>query len=327
MARAEADTRLDASPELAAQPTCRNCGGTVHGAYCADCGQETTIALPTARQFLREAAGRYVALDGRLWRTLARLTLHPGYLTREYFAGRRRRYVRPSRLFLVLSLVMFAALRLGMELHGMGDGVLRFEDRRSGPAADAGLPRAAADAVPKAADPAGPPRLSIDLDTNASLVAAAFDGPVAQALQRRLDRFNAQSYEEKIEQIALGAMRYGPYAMFVLLPAFALLLQLAYLGRGHAYPMRPRRYAEHLVFAAHSHAFYFLIVTLAALAGFVPAPLLLAWALVYSVWSLKSVYAGRWIGVLARAIVVATAYSVLFMVAVVGLIVAAALLR
>jgi hypothetical protein len=36
--------------------------------------------------------GRYVALDGRLWRTLGALLFRPGFLTREYLAGRRRRF-------------------------------------------------------------------------------------------------------------------------------------------------------------------------------------------------------------------------------------------
>src|SRR5450432_4131228 len=90
---------------------CRNCGADATGEYCAACGQETRVKLPTARVFLREATGRYVALDGRLWRTLAALLFRPGFLTREYFQGRRRRYIRPARLFLVLSLALFAAIR------------------------------------------------------------------------------------------------------------------------------------------------------------------------------------------------------------------------
>ncbi|MGE5737383.1 MAG: DUF3667 domain-containing protein, partial [Betaproteobacteria bacterium] len=56
------------------------------------------IALPSAGRFLREAAGRYIAFDGRLWRSLQALLFRPGHLTREYVAGRRRRYVRPARL-------------------------------------------------------------------------------------------------------------------------------------------------------------------------------------------------------------------------------------
>jgi rRNA maturation protein Nop10 len=95
----------------AAGRTCRNCGTETDGAYCPNCGQETTLALPTVRSMLRDAAGRYVALDGRMWRTLFALVFRPGFLTREYFAGRRKRYIRPARLFLVLSIALFALLR------------------------------------------------------------------------------------------------------------------------------------------------------------------------------------------------------------------------
>src|SRR5215472_2052475 len=98
--------------ERAEATTCRNCGAFATAAYCPNCGQETTLALPTVRTMLREAAGRYVALDGRMWRTLLPLLFRPGFLTREYLAGRRRRYIRPARLFLVLSIALFALLRL-----------------------------------------------------------------------------------------------------------------------------------------------------------------------------------------------------------------------
>ena len=95
--------------------TCRNCGAEAPDRYCPACGQETALALPTAGVFLREAAGRYVALDGRFARTLFHLLFRPGFLTNEYFAGRRRRYIRPARLFLVLALALFAVLRVVTE--------------------------------------------------------------------------------------------------------------------------------------------------------------------------------------------------------------------
>jgi hypothetical protein len=90
---------------------CRNCA-LAPGAFCPSCGQETDTRLPTVRQFMHDATGRLIALDGRLWRTLFALIFKPGFLTREYFDGRRRRYVRPTRLFLVTSLILFGVLRL-----------------------------------------------------------------------------------------------------------------------------------------------------------------------------------------------------------------------
>src|SRR5262249_19088157 len=100
-----------AAPSTEVAPeTCRNCGAHATGHFCPNCGQETRVALPTFPTSMREAAGRYVAMDGRLWRTLAALVARPGHLTREYFNGRRKRYIRPARLFLVLYLLLFAVI-------------------------------------------------------------------------------------------------------------------------------------------------------------------------------------------------------------------------
>ena len=51
-------------------------------------------------------------------------------------------------------------------------------------------------------------------------------------LKKRFEHFNGLNRQEKSEQIFRGVVRYGPYAMFVLLPAFALLQMIAYPGRG-----------------------------------------------------------------------------------------------
>ena len=93
-------------------PNCRNCGAAAPGQYCPSCGQETRVALPTVRELMRDAAGRLVAIDSRLWRTLCLLLFRPGMLTVEYLRGRRKRYVRPARLFFVAALLMFAVVRL-----------------------------------------------------------------------------------------------------------------------------------------------------------------------------------------------------------------------
>ena len=116
--------------------------------------------------------------------------------------------------------------------------------------------------------------------------------------------------------------------MVVLLPAFALLLKLLYLGPARRYPLRPRRYSEHLVFAAHDLSFLFVIVMLWAVVPWQPLRVPLAlWGIVCALWAMKVVYGGRWSGVLARAAVLALSYLFLFGAIVVGLIVAAVLVR
>ena len=46
---------------------CANCGAPAPETYCPACGQNTRERLPTFRQFMREATGRYIAYDGKFW--------------------------------------------------------------------------------------------------------------------------------------------------------------------------------------------------------------------------------------------------------------------
>ena len=288
------------SAEENAPPTCRNCGAPVDGAYCAACGQETALRLPTLREFLREAAGRYVALDGRFWRTMFALLARPGFLTREYLAGRRRRYIRPARLYLFATLIFFAVTRL---LVGPID---IFEVH--------------------ADTPEEAKYLSPDKGFNVQMGEDAFG---SLALQKRWNRFNNLSRSDKAEQLGEGMLRYAPYALFVLLPAFALLLKLVYLGRRRRYPRRPRLYGEHLVFAAYDHAFVFVAATIMLLLlGRTMALTIGVWVVgLYLLLSMRSVYGGPWIGLLLRAFVLFVSYMVLVGLATAGLVVAAILLR
>ena len=295
-----------------ASSRCRNCGADAPGNYCPDCGQETSLALPTAGAFLREAAGRYVTLDGRMWRSLRLLMFRPGFLTREYLAGRRRRYVRPARLFVALSIVFFAVLRFTAG----PPTVIVLGSERTDPEAIAG----------EAGASTGELGIRVDPDLNVSLGVGSWSR--LAPLRRRVDAFNRLSRQQKSEQITAGVLRYAPYAAIGLLPLFALLLRILYAGGRQRHPARPRRYAAHLVFGAHNHAFLFLAATAMALLDFRPLRLaLVLWMIVYAPASMKAVYGGSWIGVVLRALALALVYSMFFGVAVAALLLAAVMLR
>jgi len=339
---------------IARARTCRNCDAPAPGEYCAACGQETRLQLPTARVFMREATGRYFSFDGRMWRTLAALLFRPGFLTREYLLGRRRRYIRPARLFLVLSLALFAAIRFfaGAPILVTDDVVSNADSTGADIAKDIArdlakdiskdiakdiskeITKSPAQAMLKfdegenGGDLFNIPGFTMHVDRDFNLDLQDANLPWTKDLKRRLEHFNKLNRQEKSEQVFLGVVRYGPYAMFVLMPAFALLQLVAYFGRGRRYPDRPKRYAEHLVFAAHTHAFLFLVGVLALSIPVAPVRVALGvWCVLYGLWATKRVYRGRWSGLLLRGYVVGVAYITLFALAIIGLLLVAVLVR
>jgi hypothetical protein len=86
---------------------CRNCDALLEGPYCQRCGQKDVDLERPVRELVAEVAKETFEVDGRAARTLKVLFRHPGVLTREFLAGRRRSYTPPFRLYLVISVVSF----------------------------------------------------------------------------------------------------------------------------------------------------------------------------------------------------------------------------
>lgn len=90
--------------------TCTNCGEASADVFCAKCGEKQPSHHDlTVGHFLHEAVHELVHLDSKLFRTMRELVVKPGWLTAEYFAGRKKRYIAPLRLFLTLFAITFIA--------------------------------------------------------------------------------------------------------------------------------------------------------------------------------------------------------------------------
>ncbi|WP_338767601.1 DUF3667 domain-containing protein [Massilia sp. METH4] len=268
---------LNAEPDHHAMPAhCRNCGTAVSDNYCPRCGQETRLNMPSFVEFAHEFISHYVALEGKLWGTFARLLFRPGALTNEYLAGRRRRYVEPLRLYLTLSILFFALVKFsGAEMF-----------------------RTTVDASPPVVAGSAGGDATREGEDNVR-IGDALSPEVkrwAPAVQHTVERFDIMSNKEKGEALKSGFFRYAPYAMFCLMPVFALYLKGLYLGTG-------RRYGEHLLFALHTNAFAFVMFTAFAAMpdGFIKF-LLFCWLLGYLPWAMQRVYrkgvfgtAWRWV--------------------------------
>lgn len=92
-------------------PECRNCGAALAGEFCQGCGERRPDTRDLSlRHFAGEAVQEFASLEhSKLLRTVGALLFRPGLLTREYFAGRRGRYLKPLNLFLAALALNFLA--------------------------------------------------------------------------------------------------------------------------------------------------------------------------------------------------------------------------
>jgi hypothetical protein len=220
--------------------------------------------------------------DGRIAATF-RALLHPGRLTIDYLSGHRARYLKPVRLYLIVSVAYFVlasaapnlqparnanevAGPLGMRIGVTGaSGMLTDEDRAE---------------------------LLKDLETAPwylrSILTAAAEDP---------DAFRARIFTTM------------PRVFFALLPVFAGIVALFYRGR---------RFPTAMVFAVHLHAFAFLVFTVSEAAKFsyvfvfsavVSIAALVAFVL-YALSAFRAVYAESWPKTVAKASGIGLAYLV-----------------
>ncbi|RZI62723.1 MAG: DUF3667 domain-containing protein [Rubrivivax sp.] len=188
-------------PPAPADATCHNCDLALQpgGHFCPHCGQEAHLHAASMREFIHEFVGHYVALEGPLWRTLWAMLFLPGRLTREYFIGRRRRYVQPLRLYLSLSFIFFIAVHLLPGDHGL--------------------------------------KVTRDEQAIAQARQGSCSSPGSHCTdwQRRLDGVGERLASSSAVQVQKRLDKLAPYAMLLMQPVFAGLLALVFLRRRMKY--------------------------------------------------------------------------------------------
>lgn len=270
---------------------CPNCGEPLQGPYCYICGQSQKETRRFFLTLLGDLFDDVFTPDGRTARTLFSLLFRPGRLTLEYSAGRRARYLPPIRLYLVTSFLFFLFLSISSAL----EGPLRIQNNLV--VHDTGSPDATRDIIlgrpPPAQETAKPevshapgagatadvPDVSITNTADASEDAELVQGFDEAATRLKIDILSDSANDRARELVRAQGKKVArllkedpgallsrlidmiPPIMFVLLPLFALLLKLAYLGSG-------RYYVEHLILALHTHSFIFFVLLVRRLLEF-----------------------------------------------------------
>lgn len=85
---------------------CPNCGEEEVGKFCPNCGQSNKDFNKPLKEIFGDLLDS-INIDIRLVNTIVPFLIKPGFLTQEYFKGRRKRYVPPMRMYILFSVLFF----------------------------------------------------------------------------------------------------------------------------------------------------------------------------------------------------------------------------
>lgn len=315
-----AESSPDASGGTRGRPEdqCENCGALLHGPYCSECGQKAAERILPVWHMINEALEAVFELDLRVLRTLPKFLFLPGRLTKEYLNGRRKRYIRPFRLYLFSTFVLFAVIAFtttggfGLVLDPQGAVRLNPPDTEVTAGRVSDTTATSKSAASLFGDPAERERVAKKLASDSSAVTVElFDDPAANRRAEQMLRTKVVEAVRNPREFVGDLIDRGPYLMFLMLPVFALLLKLLYIRRG-------RLYMEHLIFSLHVHALAFFAFTAGVLleqtsvgALNVAAPWVAASPLLYLILAMSHVYDQGFFKSSVKALILFTIYSLI----------------
>jgi hypothetical protein len=265
--------------------TCLNCGATVEERFCTRCGQENLEPKESVGHIIGHFFADITHFDSKLFVTIKDLLLRPGFLTREYVAGRRMSYLNPIRMYIFISAMFFLALFAGKKEHEPEKGgdqyaanVWRqhFADslRKATPDnSRSAINKEIAASLDTAKDVKKDESLTLNMGNGTVLIdmteykyntvrefdsvqATLPDSSKEKGMMHWILRHNVREKEKRGTSkihIEVDFTHDLPKIMFILLPLFALYV-------GWFYSRKKYYYVNHAIFSVHFHSFVFLLL-------------------------------------------------------------------
>ncbi|WP_276498936.1 DUF3667 domain-containing protein [Pontibacter litorisediminis] len=310
---------------------CLNCGATVTGKFCSECGQENLELHEDFLHLALHSVGHYFHFESKFFHSMVPLFTKPGYLTKEYFAGRRAAYLNPVSMYIFISILFFflftantninkkdimkenAATETAEERAEAKKELGELKNAISQKAADGTVSPTAANYSYTILDQA---EASLDTSTAPQNGAVIFTQPTATETEKdkKPEGIDINIGSENTWLGSLGhkfrevmdddlsselfknkLIGHLPKVMFILLPLFALILKLVHVRSS-------KLYVEHLIYSIHVHSFLFLLFSILILLGWI-LPFLDGWlellGVVITLWyiyrSMRNIYRStRW---------------------------------
>jgi hypothetical protein len=248
---------------------CLNCGTIVDDKFCSACGQENLKLHDNFLHIVLHSVGHYFHFESKLFKSIVPLLTKPGFLTKEYFAGKRASHLNPISMYISISIVFFF-LFTGNSQSNEKD-ILKEKSAKENTISKADAEKAKAIVDNAVSEKAGDKTKNLLSNTKAaidstdnksvSLISTKEKGKDGNTASLINVGSLPLSLEDKLEKVLDDKLSqqlfvnklvsHLPKMMFILLPLFALILKLV--------NFRSKKfYAEHLIYSIHVHSFLFL---------------------------------------------------------------------
>lgn len=280
------------------QENCLNCGAKLNegSLFCHKCGQKVGPHRSTIWELLSEFFFSVIQVDGKFLLTLRYLLLKPGFLTQEYRAGRKVRYLRPLTITTILAGGFFI--------------ILEWNTSSAPASVTDGLPPGETITLNL-----GP---GVSIDMNAEELAALSNTTYEERLEILEEKAGELGQVQKflgeralrligdggIARFQQGMFRMASRTLVVLIPAFGLVVLILNWRRKRE--LRPY-YSETVVYSLHVHSFFFILLSLSQVSWWLPIRFtILACTIPVACWymatSMRTSFGTSWLGSTLRGV-------------------------
>ena len=223
---------------------CLNCGTELSNDdnYCPHCGQRNKQSRITIKELITDFLGDYFTFDSKLFRSLIPVILKPGFLTKEYFKGKRVRYIPPLRMYIFISIIYFFVMSINADTF-VPEANLDNDTIQSNIQFSFGGENVLGSTIKHAYETNN----SAALLDSTGIQRNVFTLAIAEQFAHQYVKFT-----ESPEGFAPQLLKVASIMMFFIMPIFALILMLLYFNKSGYY-------IDHLIFSFHFHSFVFIL--------------------------------------------------------------------
>ena len=262
--------------KLRQEPTCLNCGQTVHARYCSYCGQENKEPHETFWSLMVHFIEDIFHYDGKLFATIKLLFTKPGFLSREYLGGKRTTFLHPIRFYLFTSAFFFICLFYVFQ--PLKEYMIEHQAKQKTETSNSLLESIKFN---MAKDKIGNPEsFEAYLKEQAKLPLAKRDSEFEQKLVRQVYSVGKEytNSEDLVEALLDTILHKLSTLLFLALPLLAFILQLVFIRRKGFY------YMHHGIFVLHVATSLFIVLFFTEVFGILSLSTHLGWIDKISTW-------------------------------------------